>query len=115
MAIQKFKVTSYRVILTAPPLNSPATVAHIDCIVDTQTEAGVTSSSVMQIHFLALGNVPPPNGPTYISATADQLVWYLDLLRNERHVFAFVDEDDPASNQLQSAGNVGWGHIPEDG
>ena len=31
---------------------------------------------------------------------AEQFPWYLDLLRNEKPVFAYVNSDDPISNHL---------------
>lgn len=109
MPAQKIQPTSYVVYLA--PQNIPSVVAHINCIVDEQVEGGVKSTIVFQVYFIAAGNPLLPNGPNDIKAPADELVWYLDLLRNERYVFARIDADNPQSNALYASGTVGWGHV----
>ena len=109
MPAQKIKPTSYVVYLASQ--NIPPVVAHINCLTDEKTTTGVTSTVVFQVYFFAAGNPIPPNGANDIKAPADQLAWYLDLLRNERYVFINRNNDNPQTNALYASGTVGWGHV----
>ena len=48
----------------------------------------------------------------HVFAPAEQYVWYVDLLRNERPVYAHVDDSRPLDNHLKtSAEPVGEGEL----
>jgi hypothetical protein len=110
-----FLPTSYLIRLftpqnVPPSQGAPPVVARIHCILAEPVENGVSERDVLVIYFIASGSAVPLNAGEDIKAPADQLVWYLDLLRNER-VLVFVDSDHPEQNRLWAIGKVGWGHV----
>ena len=110
------RITHYSVQLT-PNTGSPE-IALIDCACD--------GGHALRINFIAVGtNLPAnwtaplyPDFPwlhyygSYIYATADQFVAFLDLLRNEKDVYAIMSLVMPEWNCLTAGSTqVGWGHF----
>lgn len=70
----------------------------------------------LALHFLTPDSPTPANtfdpqshvANAYLPA--EQYTWYLDLLRNERPVYAKVDSDNPLANRLTTSTAAGWGH-----
>jgi hypothetical protein len=57
--------------------------------------------------------IPTPNAYTInITTHADQYVWFLDLLRNEKDVQISFDPANPANCSIFSLRTIaGWGHV----
>ena len=103
MATQTFEVKYYRVFLGTGTIGNVKVVGYLNCL-----DASANWSFQQTIYFVPEGATLPP--PTYSPASKSgsfyrpisQMALYMDLLRNEKPIFASMDNQNPDGNALRT-------------
>jgi len=100
VASKSFVVETYKVAVGRFPINR---VASIDC---RSARSAYGSYDLLSVHFNIPGSPMPNNSASPdatrggLHVTAEQFSWYMDLLRNEKPVHAYINSDKSVWNQL---------------
>jgi hypothetical protein len=103
MATKSFEVKYYRVFLGTGTINSVHIVGYLNCL-----DADVNWSYQQTVYFVPEGSSLPPawynpsakSGGIY--RPISQMGLYLDFLRNEKPVYASMDDQSPDGNALRT-------------
>ncbi|MEP7272791.1 MAG: hypothetical protein ABI882_14915 [Acidobacteriota bacterium] len=103
MAEHSFEVKFYRVKLSNGTIGATAFVGYLNCL-----DASANWTSQFTVYFLTEGTSLPPssyNASNKMGASyrpISQMALYLDLLRNEKPVFAEMSDANPNLNALRT-------------
>lgn len=101
MATKTFEVESYRVYLARQMTIGAGAAKFYANIVCHSSEGDTFSIYFLRPDSDAIDNIYNPSAKWATSyLPAEQFGWYLDLLRNEKPVYAYLNSDRPIANRL---------------
>jgi hypothetical protein len=112
-AVSHWEVVDYALFL-APHMTVEEDAAHFYAYIVCQGKSGQT----LTFYFMrpdspgGANSYNPATGQAVAYLPADQYLWYVDMLRNEKPVFAYVNKDNPGWNRIHTGQEpVGEGEL----